>query len=73
MFAKTAKTYILILRVFVKPHLPMVSSNESVRLYSYKHFSSVAPSSPPLPPPCFSSPQPSKLAFMFSTSHLLTE
>ena len=53
----------------VKTDLPMVASNESVRLYSYMHFSSVPISS--FLPACCSGPQPSKLAFMLSTSHLL--
>merc|ERR1719391_1978344 len=46
----------------------MVFSKESVRLYSYKHFSSTLPLSFSS---CFTSPQPSKLAFMLSTSNLM--
>ena len=52
----------------VKTDLPMVASNESVRLYSYIHFSSAPISS--FFEACCSGPQPSKLAFMLSTSHL---
>ena len=48
----------------------MVDSNESVRLYSYTHFSSGVISSSPPPAELLLSAQPSKLPLILSTSDL---
>ena len=51
-------------------HLPMVDSKESVRLYSYPHFSAVVISFSSSPPVFLLSAQPSKLPLNLSTSDL---